>query len=483
MYKILLSLEKYKAKQKTISRLKLSGGTFTSDQNTILKECRMFYKNLYSRNVNVNPSAHPDFFTNASIPKLTESQKQFCDTDLTEEELLKTLKSFSKNKSPGLDGITAEFYLKFWDKLKSKLLAVYESSFELGILPECMRMGIVTLLEKKGKDRLDIANWRPITLLNIDYKLLTKTLGQRLKTVLPSLIKKDQNGFIPGGNIFFSAHTVRDILFYCKKENIDLILLALDYTKAFDSVNFDFIHKTFETFNFGETFKKWIKIIYSGGKSCITNDGHISESFIIERSTRQGDPISPLVFILGLEILFITLRSDENIRGIKIENNELKFTAYTDDASYFMRDETSAGILLNKIELFSKASGLEVNRSKSECLLLTFEMNLNEYSEQFLGIPVVQNLKILGHYHGKSELVCNFQNFYNKLDTMSKIFNNWKRRNLTIAGKNLLINSLSTSLFIFNAQIDIPPVDFIKMVEKITRSSYGLELLKLLTIH
>jgi hypothetical protein len=92
---------------------------------------------------------------------------------------------------------------------------------------------------------------------------------------------------------------------------------------------------------------------------------------------------------------------------------------------------------------------------------------LNEYSEQFLGIPVVQNLKILGHYHGKSELVCNFQNFYNKLDTMSKIFNNWKRRNLTIAGKNLLINSLSTSLFIFNAQIDIPPVDFIKMVEKI----------------
>ena len=158
-----------------------------------------------------------------------------------------------------------------------------------------MRMGIVTLLEKKGKDRLDIANWRPITLLNIDYKLLTKALGQRLKIVLPSLIKKDQNGFIPGGNIFFSAHTVRDILFYCKKENIDLILLALDYTKAFDSVNFDFIHKTFETFNFGEIFKKWIKIIYNGGKSCITNNGHISESFIIERSTRQGDPISPLV--------------------------------------------------------------------------------------------------------------------------------------------------------------------------------------------
>ena len=388
-------------------------------------------------------------------------------SDLTEEEVFKTLKTFTKNKSPGLDGLTAEFFTSFWSSIKIKLMDVYKNSFLLGILPECMRTGIITLLEKKGKDRLEIANWRPITLLNVDYKLLTKTLGQRLKTVLPSLINKDQNGFVPGGNIFYSAHTVRDILFYCKKENIDLILLALDYTKAFDSVNFEFIEKTFETFNFGDNFRKWINIIYRDGKSCISNNGHISECFKIERSTRQGDPISPLVFILGLEILFVTLRSDKNIKGIKIEKNELKLTAYADDASYFMKDKNSAENLMNKIELFSKTSGLEVNRSKSECLLLSFEMNLNEYSEHFLGIPVVENLKILGHFHGKNQLVCNFQNFYSKLEKITKILNVWKQRYLTIVGKNLLINSLSTSLFIFNAQIDIPPVDFIKSVEKI----------------
>ena len=465
--KYFFSLEKFRAKQKTISRLKLSGGSFTSDQKTILAECRLFYKNLYCKNVNVNPDAHPDFFTNVTTPKLTETEKQFCDTDLTEEELFKTLKTFSKNKSPGLDGITAEFYISFWDSLKDKLFQVYKDSFLLGILPESMRTGVVTLLEKKGKDRLELANWRPITLLNIDYKLLTKTLGHRLKSVLPSLIHTDQNGFVPGGNIFFSAHTIRDILFYCKKEKLDLIMLALDYTKAFDSINFEFIHKTFELFNFGENFKKWIKIIFNGGTSCISNNGHISESFYIERSTRQGDPISPLIFILGLEILFITLRSDENIKGIKIENNEMKLTAYADDASYFMRDKISAKNLLTTIAFFSKTSGLEVNMSKSECLLLSFEMNLNGYSEQFMGIPVVEDLKILGHYHGKNELVCNFQNFYSKLEKMSKMFNIWKQRNLTIVGKNLLINSLSTSLFIFNAQIEIPPVDFIKSVEKI----------------
>ena len=421
--KYFFSLEKYKAKQRTLSRLKLPNGSFTSNQTTILKECRVFYKNLYSRNVDVDPASNPEFFSNDEIPKLTPNQKQFCDTDLTEEEILKTLKSFSKNKSPGLDGLTSEFYLIFWDNIKCKLMAVYREAYLLGILPQCMRTGVVTLLEKRGKDRLDIANWRPITLLNVDYKVLTKTLGQRLKTVLPSLINKDQNGFVPGGNIFFSAHTVRDILFYCKKENVDLIMLALDYTKAFDTVDFEFIFEIFKTFNFGENFQKWIKIIYNEGKSCISNNGNMSEPFNIDRSTRQGDPISPLVFILGLEILLVTIRSNKNIKGIKIEKNELKLTAYADDATYFMRDRISAENLLKKIELFSKTSGLEVNRSKSECLILSFEMQLNEYSDQFLGIPLVENLKILGHYHGKNELVCNFQNFYCKLEKMSKVLN------------------------------------------------------------
>ena len=92
---------------------------------------------------------------------------------------------------------------------------------------------------------------------------------------MPSIIGKEQNGFVPGGSIFFSTHTIRDLLFHCKKENLDLILLALDYTKTFDSLEFDLIFKTFETFNFGEYFKKWIKIIYKGGKSCISNNGNI----------------------------------------------------------------------------------------------------------------------------------------------------------------------------------------------------------------
>jgi hypothetical protein len=179
-------------------------------------------------------------------------------------------------------------------------------------------------------------------------------------------------------------------------------MLALDYTKAFDYVNFNFIHKTLELFNFGENFKSWIKLILKGGKSCIANNGYLSESFYIYHSIRQGDPISPLVFILGLEILFIHLRSDPNIRGIKILKNEIKLTAYADDASYFLKDQASAENLLKIVEKFSKVSGLEVNRTKSECLMLDFDMNLNTTNDTLCGIPLVENIKILGHSFGKN---------------------------------------------------------------------------------
>ena len=144
--KYFFSLEKYRGKQKTISRIKSADGSFTSDQKLILNECRLFYKKLYSANEQVNPDAFPFFYQNHTIPKLSEEQKLNCDIDLTEEELFKTLKSFQKNKSPGMDGITAEFYITFWDQIKTKLFSVYCESFLSGILPISLRTGVITLL-------------------------------------------------------------------------------------------------------------------------------------------------------------------------------------------------------------------------------------------------------------------------------------------------------------------------------------------------
>ena len=121
--------------------------------------------------------------------------------------------------------------------------------------------------------------------------------------------------------------------------------------------------------------------------------------------------------------------------------------------------------LLATIDKFSKVSGLEVNKTKSECLILDFEMNLSSHESTMLGVPLVDNLKILGHHFGKNKMVCDYHNFYSKLSKYDKIVNTWKQRSLTIIGRNLLINALLNSLFSFNAQIEHPPVEFLKEME------------------
>ena len=122
-------------------------------------------------------------------------------------------------------------------------------------------------------------------------------------------------------------------------------------------------------------------------------------------------------------------------QGIQILKNEVKLTAYADDASYFLKDQNSAETLLQIVGKFSKVSGLEVNRTKSECLLLDFELNLNTPSYAMCGIPLVEIIKILGHYFGKNKMICDYQNFYSKLSKFEKIENMWKQRSLTIFGK------------------------------------------------
>ena len=206
-------------------------------------------------------------------------------------------------------------------------------------------------------------------------------------------------------------------------------------------------------------------MLYKGGKSCIANNGFLSSTFPVERSTRQGDPISPLIFILVLEILFISIREDQNIKGIKVFNNEIKLTSYADDATYFLKEKLAAEVLPSKIAQFSNVSGLEVNKIKSECLLLDFELKLSSHELKFCEIPIVENLRILGHYFGKNKLVCDYQNFYSKLSKFDRITTVWQQRGLTILGRNLLINSLLNSLFLFNAQVEVPPCDFIKIIE------------------
>ena len=131
---------------------------------------------------------------------------------MTENELLKSIKSFKNNKTPGTDGLTAKFYKFFWQDIKHVLLASINYALVYGKLSVEQRRGIISLLPTKDKDHLYLKNWRPITLLNVDYKILAKALGNWINSFLPSLIDEDQMGYVKNRFIGSNIRIIKDIL-------------------------------------------------------------------------------------------------------------------------------------------------------------------------------------------------------------------------------------------------------------------------------
>ena len=136
------------------------------------------------------------FTNNLEIPQLTEDMRDKLEGPLTYEECKEALSSFSKDKSPGEDGFTAEFYIKFFDILGEDLVKSLNHAYEKGELSISQRRGVITLLPKDESSLLDLKNWRPITLLNVDYKIAAKAIATRMESALPFLIHTNQTGFI-----------------------------------------------------------------------------------------------------------------------------------------------------------------------------------------------------------------------------------------------------------------------------------------------
>ena len=180
------------------------------------------------------------FLRNANLPLISDEHKTSCDKTITLEEIKENLFNMNGGKSPGNDGLSVEFYKFFWEDLKTLLFESYEYSITVGFLSASQKQAIIKLLEKRDKDKRYICNWRPISLLNVDTKIFSKTAASRLIPVLPTIINADQTAYVKGRFIGESIRLVSDILDYCKSENIEAFILTADLEKAFDSIDHTF---------------------------------------------------------------------------------------------------------------------------------------------------------------------------------------------------------------------------------------------------
>lgn len=351
----------------------------------------------------------------------------------------------NKNKSPGSDGITPEFYLFFWDQLHPLFYESITFSLEQGCLSEEQRTGIVTLIPKKNQDRQLLGNWRPITLLNADFKIFSKALADKFQLGIKDVVSPDQTGFVKGRTITTNLTNIQLAIDQTNLSNSSGLICAVDYRKAFDTISWDIIHHAMEVFGFGEVICTAVKLLFKDIKTCIFNSGITSGFFYPQRGIRQGCCCSPSIFIIAVEILAILVRKSTDIQGINLADKKLVISQYADDATFFLESFDSLDSLLRLLNIFASVSGLHINLHKSHLLLLGRHL---DPPTEFQNIQITDQITILGitFRNHMSEDQQYDLNFAPKLKKIKGICSTWLNRHLSMKGKVVLVQSLMASL-------------------------------------
>ena len=336
---IIFNLEKRNYARKTLSQVKLGNGEITSDRAKVNKQIETFFSEIYTKKLASIPLSEQEksfnnFTEDLELSKLTNEEQELLEHDLSLEETKNVLHSFEKNKTSGEDGFTKEFYETFFDLLQQDLLNYYNDAFQKGSLSVSQRRGGISLIPKADSDLSELSGWRPITLLNVDYKILAKTIAKRIEPFLPKLIHSDQTGFVKDRYIGQYIRLLIDLMEYTDVKKISGILLFIDFEKAFDSVEWKFIMNSLELFNFGPSIRKWFSIFYNNMETAVMNSGYMTNYFQVSRGVRQGCPLSPLLFILSVELLASKIRREPNCRGVSLPiHQEAKISQFADDAT------------------------------------------------------------------------------------------------------------------------------------------------------
>lgn len=316
-----------------------------------------FYSKLYTSESPATSHMLHSFLGQIEIPVLSEDAKKELNSPIVLSELSDAIDSLKGGKAPGPDGIPIKIYKNYKNMLSVSLLNMCKESLKKGELPISLWNTLITLILKPGKPSPMCESYRPISLINNDVKITAKVLARRLETHLPSIVALDQNGFIKHRQ---GSHNICRLIniIYAKKEIPDMAIIGLDAEKAFDRVEHKYLFEVLTRFGVGSYFLSWIKILHHESNASVMTNYRVSEQFSLSRGTRQGCPLSPLLFVLAIEPLAIAIRINSEITGIKINNIENKLGLFTNDIVLFLTDlKQSIPTLLTLIEKNGSFSG------------------------------------------------------------------------------------------------------------------------------
>ena len=482
-----------------------TSGTKTKDPGEILEGIHEFYQDLFDE--------HPDEVSEQMMNSLLNYQTKQVDSrflralesPLTKSELSKAIDQLAKNrdKAPGIDGLTAEFYSKHKEYILPDLLKASEEIIKEMRLDNQQSTAVIVLIFKKGLEHF-LKNYRPISLLPLDYKIIAKALANRLISVLPSLISEEQTAGVPGRSITESTNLIRDVVDYATDQNQPCILLSLDMEKAFDRVSHTFLIRVLKSMGFPTFFINCIKTLYNEVTCCVRNNGKLTRHLNFKRGARQGCPLSPLLFTIVGETLMQAIKSVKNFKGILVPRplgdpfaeaaaevvadlvaaakpvvaeaekerpRELRVSAFADDLVFFIRvysdpcygvcigsyncADTSLNAFYDILSIYCKASGAKLNISKckgvtfgakpEENTLLALAINAARHFDpneiQLTSIKEAKGVYILGiNYHPNRD-TCIKNNYEDITAKISKQIEWLRSRRLSYKGRVVAANA------------------------------------------
>ena len=394
------------------------------------------------------------------IQRLSNDSKEL-GKDITFQELSSAVSKLKKDKSPGCDGLTAEFYQFLWSHIGETYYMALKEAIAMGQLHLSARRGIITLIPKKDRNVFILKNWRPLTMLTINYKILAIVLADRIKVVLPYLISEDQTGFMSGRQITTTIRRTMDIMDLANSLETPGYLICADFVKCFDLISYEGIRGSLSYFSFPERYIHYVDLLLNGFESCVTNNGYLSDWFEVTRSCHQGCPLAPYLMLICGETMAIMMK--QSCRPLEILDIPNTIAQFADDTQLFTQNEAKdLETVTENFAMLKDSIGFEINVDKTHLFLLG-GANPPQSTDFVIdhGYP-----KLLGIDTDPKSSQLN--------DTLNKardVLEGWRARGGTLIGKVLIANTLVASLYNYILQCTTdPPISFYQQHEEIVKS-------------
>ena len=439
-----------------------------------------FFKKIYKKDEN-SGTATVDDIINFLGPvanhgtvldsKLTENEKTLLESDITLEELCKSINEANMSSAPGADGVSNRFIKKFWDYFKNPLLKLCTYCYDKGELPVYFRSANIKLIPKKGNCK-EIKNWRPISLLNCFYKIVSRVFTSRLKKYMDKMTPICQKGYSSTRYCQEVLISVIERIERCNHKKVKGAALSLDIKKAFDSLSHGYMEAVFNFYNFGPKLIRWLKMLSTNRIACIKLDNdQLSDFFYLERGNAQGDTISPFLFNLGYQILLFKLDLCLQIAGIfdsrelegagggadqgahvdqqgvlgelQVQQSGRKAYAMADDCTLLVQfEEANLRTVMQVLNDFERISGLGCNVEKT-VLMQVGSSDPIPPEILNIGFDIKNEMTLLGTKI-KNRGLCFDSNIDTIGEKVRKQINFWNRFNLSLPGR---INVAKTFLY------------------------------------